>query len=233
MTPVRFAAGTMFILTIALSGCGSANQPSEPQPEPYTHPLFQTPVSGVTHWRPAFQLDVLRDDRRIFFTAKFYLTVQSSRFPGDTRVILPVNIGDFAGCKTRFVQLPFEVRPDDKLLFNLLHIGEFTAEDEQRVLAGCRALGYCVLSGARLHNPVSTLVIAPGVHAAADILGDVLVQEFQAGTQTNYGTAEYVVPASLPPTPQQANRLTILEDGKAARAEIRLYGPLETVQFAP
>jgi hypothetical protein len=79
-------------------------------------PVFHIPVSGQSFARPAVLVEIL-DDTELggLGTAELYLSVQSSRFPSDVQVILPVNRGSFRGCKYRFVQLPFEVEEGDTL----------------------------------------------------------------------------------------------------------------------
>lgn len=80
--------------TLVAGGCGrSSHQPIS------VHPVFPTPVSGQPQARPAIQVKILNDSEWGFFTAELCLAVQSSRFPADTWVILPLNVGDFAGCR--------------------------------------------------------------------------------------------------------------------------------------
>ncbi len=78
------------------------------------HPIFNTPVSSMQATRPAIQVDVI-DDSEVVGTAELYLTVQSSRSDADTRIIFPINVRDFQGCTSRFIQLPFEVETGDSL----------------------------------------------------------------------------------------------------------------------
>ena len=97
------------MLAVALAGC--IDEPASVMPRQtmeYLHPVFHTPVSVGAATRPAVQVDVLDDHEGWFTTAELYLAVQSSRFPGDTWVVLPLNQGDFDGAGKRFVELPFE-----------------------------------------------------------------------------------------------------------------------------
>jgi hypothetical protein len=193
------------------------------------HPVFGTNVTGKSSRRPAIQVDIHDATERVFFTAELYLTVQNSRFPGDTLVVLPLNVGGFSGCNSRFVQLPFEVMPGDKLLFNLLDDESLTSDQERQVVDACRSLGCCILRGTAIYRPEVAYVVAPGVRSASEILGTAVITEFAIHNFKNYGTAEYIVPATLPSTPQEANKLTVLDGSRYARVDLRLYGPPEPI----
>lgn len=115
------------------------------------HPVFHTPLTGRSNARPAIQVEVLDESESWWTRVELYLTVQSSRFPKETQIILPINVGDFVGCRTRFVQLPFEVQEGDVLLFNLLDEDELTPEEEQVLLRACRTAGYAVACAGALY----------------------------------------------------------------------------------
>lgn len=60
------------------------------------HQVFKTALTGQSRSRPAIQVDILDESKYWLFTAKLYLAVQSSRFPAETWVIVPLNVGNFA-----------------------------------------------------------------------------------------------------------------------------------------
>lgn len=210
------------ITAIGLSRCAPENGPP---PRLRIHPVFHTALTGRSSARPAIQVDILDASKWWFLTAKLYLAVQSSRFPSETWVVLPLNVGDFEGCQKRFVQLPFEVSPDDTLAFNLLEESVLSAEQEQMVLAGCRLAGYGILVGGNLFCPGPTAIVSPAVMPAAELLGPAVTAGLALNRFTNRGTAEYVVPESLPKQPPQANQLTLLDSSRYARVVLKLYGP--------
>ncbi|MCA9070820.1 MAG: hypothetical protein KDA84_17945 [Planctomycetaceae bacterium] len=191
----------------------------------HTHPVFHTPITGESARRPAIQVDILDPSEGLFSDAELYLAVQSSRFPDNAWILLPINVGDFDGCRSRFVQLPFEVSPKDNLLFNLLDDDELTEEEELRIVASCRIAGYCVWVGGSVHAPVVARIAAPVSEEASEILGESVVGAMTMSKFDNYGQAEYIVPASLPEQPNEANRLSLLDDSKHVRIQLRIFGP--------
>ncbi|HUQ70481.1 MAG TPA: hypothetical protein VM165_13200 [Planctomycetaceae bacterium] len=195
------------------------------------HPVFLTPVSGVVSARPAVQVDILDASEHWLLTAELYLTVQSSRFPSETWVMLPLNVGDFEGCRSRFVQLPFEVREGDTLLFNLLDDDQLTVEQEKQLLKGCAAMGYCLLTAGKVYGATAALV-APAVEAAADILGVALLDDLKLHGFKNVGTSEFHVPPSLPSRAGEANVLSLLDDRHFARVLVKLFAPPQEIQFS-
>ncbi len=219
------------LLAVSL-GCGSeakvVHTVNKPVP---THPVFNTVLTGQAQSRPAIQVNLLDESEDWFMTAELYLTVQSSRFPQDTRIVLPLNIGDFAGCRTRFVQLPFEVQERDMLLFNLLDNDRLTSEQETAIVEGCRACGYCLLAAGKIYCPPAATIASPVVGVASELLGNAIVEDVALHQFENFGTAEYIVPQYLPPEPQQANELSILNDANYAPATLKLYGPLNSLSF--
>ena len=195
------------------------------------HPVFRTKISGDSRSRPAIHVDILDDSEAIFFTAELYLAVQSSRFPSDTWVILPLNVGEFAGCRTRFVQLPFEVSAGDNVLFNLLDEDRLTAEQEHAVVAGCQATGYCLLVAGRIYCPEAASILKPAVSTAADLLGAAIINDVSLHHFKNLGTAEFIVPLQLPDAPQKANRLSVSSRGNHSPATLRIFGPSSPMPF--
>ncbi|MDA1013414.1 MAG: hypothetical protein O3A00_03050, partial [Planctomycetota bacterium] len=120
MTDTSITCGVLRMLCLGaicgLTGCSenfktasvAESKTAEVRP-PLKHPVFATPVSYQASQYPAIQVDVLDADETPYLTtAELYLSLQSSRFPDQTRVLLPVNVGDFGGCPSRFVVLPFE-----------------------------------------------------------------------------------------------------------------------------
>ncbi|MGH7138049.1 MAG: hypothetical protein ACREHD_20045 [Pirellulales bacterium] len=216
--------------TLVAGGCGRFGNPATTPAVP-AHPVFHTPVSGQPQARPAIQVKILDDSEWGFFTAELYLAVQSSRFPAETWVILPLNVGDFAGCRERYVQLPFEVTHSDQLVFNLLDEDKLTEEQEKLVLHGCRAGGYCVLVAGKIYTPELGLILQPVATAATELLGSAIIDEISLHYFHNRGTAEFVVQLPLPADPQSANNLSLMDRGNNVPVVLRLYGPPTSLQF--
>ncbi|MCC7420489.1 MAG: hypothetical protein IT428_09420 [Planctomycetaceae bacterium] len=215
---------------VMVAGCAETELPA-PQSKPLAvHPVFQTPLSHVPSSRPAVQVDILDASEHWLLTAELYLTVQSSRFPSETWVVLPLNIGDFQGCRSRFVQLPFEVREGDTLLLNLLDDDRLTAEQEKLVLQSCATTGYCLLIAGKLHA-ATTGLFAQGVELAADVLGNVILDDVKSHGFKNLGKAEFHVPPALPARAGEANVLTILDESRYARVLVKLFAPERDLPF--
>lgn len=189
------------------------------------HPVFQTPVSNNSASRPAIQVDVLDASVKWLWTAKLYLTVQSSRFPDGTWVVLPINVGDFQGCRKKFVQLPFEVSEGDTLVFNLLKDNQLSAAQEKIILSSCRLSGYCVIAASCIYCPQHAQLIAPVANVASAILGPAVIANCNVNKFVNLGTEEFHSPAALPATAGESNRLTLLDESRYARVVLKLFGP--------
>ena len=211
---------------LVFAGCGGEAASDVP-----SHPVFDTPLSGQSHARPALQVDIKDASEDIFFTAELYIAVQSSRFPQDTWVLLPLNVGDFAGSRTRFVQLPFEVQPNDTLLFNLLDNDKLSREQERLVLKGCRSAGYCLLVAGAIYCPQAAHIARPVVPVASEVLGQAVISEVGMHYFENFGTAEYIVPPILPNTPHAANELSVRSESNYVPAVLKLYGPSDHLIF--
>jgi len=211
-------------------GDGPVGDPPKPEEAP-VHPVFQTFVTHKPSARPAVQVDVLDPSEGSLFTAELYLAVQSSRFPAHTWVILPVNVGDFAGCRLRFIQLPFEVQERDVLLFNLLDEDGLTPDEERMMLDACRTCAYCVVVSGAVYSPDIARLIAPGFSEASEILGHVIVDDVQRHKFDNFGVAEFIVPKELPKHPNEANRLSITTTKNYVRLVLKLYGPQEPIEL--
>ena len=201
------------------------------QPVEYSHPLFRTPVTvsptAAAAARPAIKVDVLDASETPYLTtAELYLSVQSSRFPGDLRLLLPINQGEFAGAGVRFVELPFEVREGDMLALDLLDEDALNASEQQALLLACRGAGYCLVTAGAVYQPKAAMIVAPNLDVAAESLATAIAAQCDLHAFESYGTAEYIVPASLPRQVQQANRLTISDAGLNARVDVRIYAPL-------
>jgi len=222
----------LLLILLAASGCTSAHVAQKIPVPDMIHPIFHTSVSGSSPARPAIQIDIKDATEDFLFTAELYLSVQSSRFPSNTRILMPLNVGDFAGARTRFVQLPFEVREDETLLFNLLDNDGLSHDQEQMVLKGCRATGYCLLIGGEVYCPGSAALAQPVVNIAAQIIGEAIVQDIALHYFENFGTAEYIVPRYLPGKPHQANELSIRNEANYVPAVLKIYGPAEELEFS-
>lgn len=196
-----------------------------------THPVFLTSVTRQSNYRPAILVDLRDTSEDFFFTAELYLSVQSSRFPSNTWILLPLNVGDFAGCQKRFVQLPFEIEEGDTILFNLLDNDRLGAEQEQLLLDGCRACGFCIVVAGEVYCPGSSQLTMPLSMVASEILGEAITSEVRTHGFENFGTAEYIVPASLPTEPHAANQLDIISRSNYAPASLKIFGPNNAIEF--
>jgi hypothetical protein len=223
----------LLVASPVLFGCGGATEARHVVHKPIpVHPVFNTPMSGQSTARPAIQVDILDDSEDVLFRAELYLSVQSSRFPQDTMIILPLNIGDFAGCRKRFVQLPFEVESRDELAFNLLDDDELTSEQSQAIINGCRACGYCVLVAGEIYCPPAAAIINPIAPIAAEVLGAAIVEDVTIHHFENFGTAEYIVPPSIPQYPQESNELSIRSTTNVVPAILKIYAPAHDLPFS-
>lgn len=211
-------------IIMSVAACGRSFRETPPAVASF-HPVFRTPLTGQPACRPAVRIDLRDDTELVFGTAELYLTVQSSRFPAQTLVLLPVNRGDFEGCRSRFIQLPFEVERGDELVFNLLDCDDLTLEQEQTLLDACQLCGYCISVAGMIYCPDLGKILAPLSTSAAEVLGEAVLQEVQEHRFDNYGTAEYIVPVELPQHPYEANRLSLIGTGDYASADLRIYGP--------
>lgn len=234
MSMKQFSFSLFGTMLLVFTGCAQESAPpppgttavqSLPLPPPL-HPVLHTPVTGNPINRPAVLVDVLDDSESWFSSAELYLSVQSSQFPASTRVLLPINIGDFEGCRTRFVQLPFEVAPEDHLVFELLDDDVLSAEDEQRIVTGCRLTGYCLLIGGSVYAPSAAKVAAPLMEPAADFLGEAILGSLSMSAFECIGKARFTVTGPLPEQPHKANPLTLLDDSRYCRVQLQIfYGP--------
>ena len=238
----RWTSIVVLLAVVSGTGCGrsdsaDATKSAEPDrdsaaPAIVVHPVFQTQISGRSSARPAIQVDIKDASEDFFFTAELYLAVQTSRFPSETWVLLPLNIGDFAGAQTRFVQLPFEVSEGDTLLFNLLDNDEINEELEELVLEGCAASGYCLLVAGKIYAPPVANILEPAVPIAARILGTSILHDVGLHNFENFGTAEFIVPNHLPSQPHQANELSIRNSSNYVPVVLKIYGPRESIVFS-
>jgi hypothetical protein len=189
------------------------------------HPVFHTPVSGNFSARPAILVEVLDDtERGGLETAELYLSVQSSRFPSDVHVILPINRGSFRGCKYRFVQLPFEVEDGDTLALDLVDNDEMTPEQEQLVLDACRAGGFCIQLSGAIMQPELDWIVRPTTVAVSEVVGQGIVLKFRDSPFRNFGRATFIVQQDRPRSPHEANPVTLLDDNYS-RAKVTVYFP--------
>lgn len=240
MKNTRFSVFASFLaLGVCLVGCGektsstdqnepdpsgssessSGGQSESPESKPLPTPIFVSREGAVY---PAIQVDLLDAiETWPFTTAELYLSLQSSRFPDQTLVLLPINVGDFSGVASRFVILPFEAIPGDEWTINLLDDDHLSDEEEKTVLACSRLAGMCVWHGIHVYPVrVDESNDADGFTQQTELVGRAIAQSSEKFD--NYGTAKFVVPKSLPHNARDANVLTIL-DGTKARANIRVF----------
>jgi hypothetical protein len=62
------------------------------------------------------------------------------------------------------------------------------------------------------------------------MLGEAVIEQFDAHKFENFGTAEFVVPDPLPTEPNDANRLTILDRANYARVVLKIYAPANQLE---
>jgi hypothetical protein len=198
------------------------------------HPVFNTPVSGQSSARPAVLVEIL-DDTELggLGTAELYLSVQSSRFPSNVHVILPINRGDFRGCKYRFVQLPFEVQEGDTLAFDLLDDNQMTPEQEELVLGASRAGGFCIQLGGAILQPELHWIVRPTTAAVSEVVGQGIVLKFRDSPFRNFGRAPFIVQPSSPKLPHDSNPVALLDSGNYSRATVKVYFPDSPLSFGP
>lgn len=198
------------------------------------NPVFDTPLTLSPDARPAIQVEIVDADTHVLFNGyySFYLSVQSSRFTNsETRVLFPLNVGNFKGCTSKFVQLPFEVDDGDNLVLDLVYESGLSDDERKLVLNLGRATGYFV---ARAHACYSYR--AKGMEPAYARLGELLAEEYTLKNPEsfkNLAKAECLIQSSRPRSPQQANRITLIEDSgakKLVRAHVRLYYPSSPLQ---
>ena len=225
----------ILMLILLVAGCGQSTEQTSaiPKNKPAItkHPIFYTNVTRRVQSRPAILVDLRDTSEDWFMTAELYLAVQSSRFPNETIVLMPLNVGDFAGCRKRFVQLPFEVEEGDTILFNLLDNDRLNAEQETLVVNGCKGCGYCIVVAGEIYCPGSAQITAPITSIASEILGQAILDDVQIHGFENFGTAEYIVPRYLPDSPNMANELDILNKSNYAPAALKIFGPQEEINF--
>ena len=197
------------------------------------HPVFHTPVSGQSSARPAVLVEILNDTERGIETAELYLSVQSSRFPSNVQVILPINRGNFRGCKYRFVQLPFEVEEGDTLAFDLVDNDEMTLEQEELVLGASRAGGFCIQLGGAIMQPELDWIVRPTTTAVSEVVGQGIVLKFRDSPFRNFGRATFIVQQSYPKLPHEANPVALLDVNNYSRATVKVYFPDSPLSFDP
>jgi hypothetical protein len=223
---VKCIVGGMFALAVAtwLISPASAS----------THPVFNTRVTGKSANRPAIQVNITDDSELPFGRAELYLSVQSSRFPNEVRLIFPLNRGDVQGCNARFIQLPFEVADDDVLLFNLLDDDHLTADEEQMVIKACHATGFCLAIGSAIYQPQLAPLLRPVFMKGADVLGDKIVLHYEQNPFENMGVCQYIVQSSRPDAPNKANKVSLVDQNQYTRADVQVYFPTAGLpEFVP
>jgi len=198
------------------------------------HPVFNTPVSGQSSARPAVLVEIL-DDTELggLGTAELYLSVQSSRFPSTVHVILPINRGDFRGCKYRFVQLPFEVVEGDTLALDLVDDNQMTPEQEELVLGASRAGGFCIQRGGAILQPELHWIVRPTTVVVSEVVGQGIVLKLRDSPFRNFGRATFIVQQSCPKRPHEANPVALLDSGNYSRATVKVYFPDSPLSFGP
>ena len=232
---------TLIVCVLSILGCGSpnglpptadkSNNKVDAPVAVRTHPVFRTSMTGIAQKRPAVFIDVRDQSEDVFFRAELYLSVQYSKFPGNTRILMPINVGDFAGCQKRFVQLPFEVDEGETIAFELLDNDRLTSEQEQILISGCKGCGFCIVVAGEYFCPGSSRITMPVSSIVSDILGEAIIADVKDHPFENFGTAEYIVPKTLPAQPKDANRLDIISNSNYAPASLRIYGPKTEQEF--
>lgn len=188
------------------------------------HPIFNTPLTAAAASRPAV-LVTITDESEDLGTAEIYLAVQSSRFPADTRILLPVNLGDFAGCSKRYIALPFEVADGDNLIFNLIDEDGLSESQENVRLDACQTSGYCLAIASAIYRPEIGSLVKPLTDEVSELLGQGIVLGLRDATFEPIGAAEFIVGHDRPHGPQLANQLTLLDSGSYSRGSLRVYFP--------
>lgn len=89
---------------------------------------------------------------------------------------------------------------------------------------GCQAAGFCVLVAGAIYCPNAARIADPVVMVASDLLGEAILSDVRSHYFENFGTAEYVVPQSLPDAPQLSNQLCIRSRADYVPAVLRIYG---------
>lgn len=194
------------------------------------HPMFETPLSGQSGWRPAIQVDIIDDTEwwlGIPTHAELYLSIQSSRMPGNAQTVFPLGMGASAGCRSQFIQVPFEVRPGDVLTLNLWDDDALSAREKELVRGSLETVGYFVIVGSYYYFPALDSLhdlIQPGFADATEIASEMYFIQREEHPFSNVGTAEYIVQPSRPSQPSDANVLTVKKDNRA-RIEVKFYFP--------
>ena len=187
------------------------------------HPVFNTPLTGEPGSRPSIRVDIHKDWEWMG-TMELYLSVQSSRFPNNVGILLPLNVGDFEGRRSRFVALPFEVQRGDNLIFNLLD-DDGLGDAEPLVLKAASTVGYCIRAGAFFYQPELGLLLDPAFMPVGDVLGQAIVKHTANEPFQHMGVGGYIVPASPPDQPHLANKMELLDANRLSRATVRVYFP--------
>lgn len=235
-TACKSAAVRKFLFSnAALAGvAGALTWLIAPSVDASVHPVFQTPVSGNSVNRPAVMVTIT-DDRDLggWGTAELYLSVQTSRFPSDVHILLPINRGDFRGCRQRFIQLPFEVHDGDNLTFDLIDDAQMTAEQENLVLQACRSAGFCIRIGNAFIKPELDWIVAPTAAAASELIAQSTILTLRDSPFQNFGYGAFIVESSRPATPNEANPVVFLDDSKYSRGQVKVYYPPEPLPAQP
>ncbi|QEG24801.1 hypothetical protein [Mariniblastus fucicola] len=230
----------LLALVFVVAGCSESSKVAEDpadneSPEittrskPVLHPVFHTRVTGQPARNPALKIDIHSDWEAPWNRAEFFLSVQSSRFPEDVRILLPVNIGNFAGCKTRFVQLPFEIHQDETLVFELLDDDSMSVDQQKQVVTACSSTGFVIVTLGSIVQPELTPFSALGAEAGRQF-GKSIIEDIKLHKFSNYGKAEFRVGATMPHFPHDANDLSVL-CGNYCYATLRIYCPPTEIPF--
>ena len=196
----------------ATDRAGAGEVPAEAPTEPLRLvSLNAREIPEETAVRPVVRLHVYDQAESWFGNAELYLTVQSSRFPPNSLVVLPINVGPFAAVEDRFVELPFAVAPGDTLTFNLLDDDSMGEEGEARLAEACRATGYAaVVAGAIWTVNPAVLKAAGPAGAAGDLIGRAIGMNWDQDHFDNYGSALYTVPERMPTADGLANQVNLV-----------------------
>jgi len=196
------------------------------------HPVFNTPLTGMSEARPAIQVEVIDATwhGKIYdSTYDLYLCVKSSR--SDNAVMFPLN-NEIHGCTTHYIQLPFEIANDDKLDFQLVYQSGLSPDEQQLVLEASQAAGYCLVYAGEIRWPNHRDLCEAAFLTATDVIGKSLNLNFRQKL-TALAHCEYIVDGARPHVSQNANQVTLVQDDgqkKLARAQVRVYYPLSPIE---
>ena len=227
MTKPYAVIGTVVLVLVL--GCGSEDLPpkedslSVSRSVPVNHPLFKTPVLSNRSLANV-SVEILQDRGDYTTRGELFLVVQSSRFPSETIILMPLSD---RGVPDTYLELPFSITPGDEVSFVLVDDDYLTDDEARAVAAAARVAGYCVVQAAVIQQP-SLEIAAPLSNAVIDELITPTNVKLQGNEFEYLSSARYVVPDKLPVSPYVANELTLVSETNKADAVVRVYAGRET-----